>query len=351
MYAPLGTARLKNGSEMQIGVVEAPDAAHAEELSAFLKHKGGVWNWHIDRANAEPLDDLETRFYVGKLEGRVIVNIMTVEADGVGILGHVFTKPERRRLGACQAAMERQMQHFRRRGGRALYLGTGYDSPPYRIYQRNGFRSVAPGLGFMSCFPQPRFAETYFASRPASPRPVRWGDWGPLTALTGLVRADWLRSVLWKMEGPTNFESGFLQLKKQLEEQPEEDYPLRARVLETEEGARVGVGTLAPHPLWKNASLLDIFCHPNFWDQAPALIESLKPSGTVHAYADEASAAKAETLKRAGFAPEARLPNRCRRTIRPESLDRSAEDDAITDAPDATELYADKLDVTAFTRR
>ncbi|HAA73566.1 TPA: hypothetical protein DCE37_00380 [Candidatus Latescibacteria bacterium] len=40
----------------------------------------------------------------------------------VGLFGHVFTKPEERRKGAANALME----DFRQRGGKALYLGTGY---------------------------------------------------------------------------------------------------------------------------------------------------------------------------------------------------------------------------------
>ena len=82
--------------------VTAPDAPHAEEIKQFLGHKPGNYKWHIERCVAEVLDALETRFYVGKLNGAVITNIMTVEYEGVGILGHVFTLPKQRRKGAAK---------------------------------------------------------------------------------------------------------------------------------------------------------------------------------------------------------------------------------------------------------
>lgn len=338
MYRLLGSARLKDGGRLEIGVVEAPDAEHAEEISSFLGHKGGLWEWHIERAVAGPLDDLETRFYVGKFEGGVVSQIMTVESGGVGILGHVFTEPENRRRGACQAVMEAQMSDFEGRGGQALYLGTGFDSPPYHIYKRNGFRSVYPRQGFMSYFADAHFDKRHFTAREASARHVRWGDWGPLTALTGMLKGDWLRSVLWRIEGPSNFEGGFLELKKRLED---ENDSLQARILETADGARVGAASLAPHPVWRGRQMLDVLCHPNFWEQAPALIDALGEGGAVHAYADEASEAKIAALKRAGFKAEARLPRRCRRRLRPDwtprpdwdgMLDEAAEEDAPLDA-------------------
>ena len=82
MYDKLGTVKLKTEERMEVGVITAPDAPHAEEVKQFLGHKGGNWEWHIQRCVIETLDALETRFYVGKLDGRVITNIMTVEHEG-----------------------------------------------------------------------------------------------------------------------------------------------------------------------------------------------------------------------------------------------------------------------------
>jgi GNAT superfamily N-acetyltransferase len=314
MYQMLGGATLKSGQEMEIGVVVAPDDEHAAEIKAFLAHKPPPYDWHIELAVDKRLDDLETYFYVGKLGDRVITNVMTVEHVGVGILGHVYTKPEHRRKGAYDALMGYQMEDFRQRGGRALYLETGFDSPPYHIYRRHGFQSVFPRSGFMSYFAEPDFSHTYFERRPAAAREVRWSDGGPMTALTGVLDGEWLRCVRFRMYGPTNFEGGAIALRQRLDKGE-----LDARVLVTEDGARVGFAILGPDPVWNGVHLLDVFCHPAFRDDADALIQALPPrSGRTLCYADESSEAKIAALERAGFRVEGRMRRHVRRTLRPE---------------------------------
>lgn len=314
MYTRIGEASLKNGASMEIGVVIGPDEEHAAEIAPFLGHKGQPWQRHIEGAVARELDDLETRFYVGKVDDAVITNIMTVEHVGVGILGHVYTTPEKRRLGACNAVMERQMEEFRSRGGRCLYLGTGFDSAPYHIYKRNGFGSVVPRSGTMRYVSEDGFLDSYFAARPTSVREVRWDDWGPLTTLTASHDCDWLRSVAWRMEGPTNFEGGFLDFRERVAEHDDVD----ARVLVTDDGARVGVATLGPHPMWSEARLLDVLCHRNFWSDAGKIVDALPTNGKILTYVDSAAEGKRQALLGLGFATETVLGARVRRTLRPD---------------------------------
>ena len=67
---------------------------------------------------------LETRFYVGKIRGKIIANIMTTKNRGIGTLGPAFTLPEQRQKGACKSVMGHQATDFQGRDGKALYLGT-----------------------------------------------------------------------------------------------------------------------------------------------------------------------------------------------------------------------------------
>ncbi|MDA1190807.1 MAG: hypothetical protein O3A46_03875 [Candidatus Poribacteria bacterium] len=315
MYRKLDTATLKNGAAMEIGVILAPDPDYNDQIRPFLSHKGDPYSHHLDLCVAGEMDDLETYFYVGITDGEIITNIMTVEHDGCGILGHVYTKPESRRLGACGAVMPLQMEDFRRRGGKALYLGTGFDSAPYHIYKRNGFLSVLPRVGMMSYFASDDFAETQFAPRPASARAMRWGDWGPLTTATGIVHGDWLRSVALRMFGPTNFEGGFISLKRRLDNNDGID----ARILVADDGARVGFATLVPDPIWQPVHILDVFCHPNFWDQSAKLIDALHPGDKrLRIHADADSRAKIAAMTAAGFREVARLPKSVRRRLNPD---------------------------------
>jgi len=334
MYRMLGEDRLKTGETLEIGVVLAPDAEHAESITPFLSHKPSPYDEHIRRSLREPLDELETRFYVGKLNGEIITNIMTVEHVGVGILGHVFTAPPHRRKGACDAVMRLQMEDFRRRGGRILHLGTGFDSPPYHIYRRHGFRSVFPRSGFMRYLVSEGVLSAYFRGEDLISRAVRWSDWGPLTAITGALEGEWLRSLRFHLWGPTNFEGGFLGMRRGAE-----SGAYQCRVLETADRTRVAFATLGTDPTWRDTVQLDVLCQSSYWAHIGKLWESFDvPASKIIAYADECSHAKIAALEEIGFRQEARLRGFVRRRLNPRwrplpTADVMDDDSASDDTP------------------
>ncbi|MEM7539760.1 MAG: hypothetical protein AAF639_46820 [Chloroflexota bacterium] len=69
--------------------------------------------------------------------------------------------------------------------------------------------------------------------------------------------------------------------------------------------AVVGLAAWTMHPIWPYTCLLDIYCHPNYWQEAPALLEALLPTlppGLRQvAYADASCLAKLDVLSNAGF--------------------------------------------------
>lgn len=334
MYRILGQSRLKTGDSLEIAVIVAPDAEHADEVTPFLSHKPSPYDEHIRRSLREPLDDLETRFYVGKLNGAIVTNIMTVEHVGVGILGHVYTTPEHRRKGACDAVMRLQMDDFRNRGGRILHLGTGFDSAAYHIYRRNGFQSVYPRSGFMRYVSTNDALSKYFAAGETVSRPARWSDWGPITALTGALDAPWLRSSRFRLSGPTNFEGGFLNMRIGAETEQYE-----CRVLETASESRVAFGTLGADPVWRDVYQFDVLCHAALWERVGDFWRTFRvPSARIVAYADECSDAKIAGLELAGFRHEARLRGFARRRLNPDwrpsaATDVMFDDSAFEDTP------------------
>ena len=302
MYKKRSIQSLKTGESLEIGVVSGPDEAHADQIAPFLQHKGGLCNRHIAKALKEELDELETRFYVGKLRGTIIANIMTVEYNRTGILGHVYTQPEHRRKGACKLVMAEQMKDFRTRGG-MLLLGTGYDSPPYWIYHSFGFRSLAEGSGFMRYATEDDFEAGYFAPGEVEAVEVRWLDWHRLNALFAIREGGFLRRVGRGLYGVSSFEWGFLHLKRDLEE----DATYQAKLLGSERGGVVGCATLAKDPRWhRDVWLLDLFVHPNFASSAGQLLDALDfPEGKIQCYADSRSSEKMRALEQAGFRQEA----------------------------------------------
>jgi len=306
MYQKLAEVSLKSGECMEVGVIQAPDEQYTGKIEPFLGHKGGIWNWHIEECMQRSLDALETSFYIGQIGEQIISNIMIVEYQGVGILGHVFTAPDHRQKGACKGVMQHQMEHFRNRGGRALYLGTGYEGHAYYIYASFGFQSVYPRSGFMRYWAEPDFEGNYFGKSEAHVKPVKWHDWGKLEALIGMVGYDFLRSIEFEIYGPNSFEGGFLRFKHSLETS---DHYLEAHLLETDTEAIVGFLTLVRDQRWRPESyLLDIFVHPDYWGEAKLLLDAVDwPSGKTQCYADEISLAKMECLLQYGFEREAIL--------------------------------------------
>ena len=175
MYTELGVARLKTGEPIRLGAVVAPDAEWAPRLRALLGHKPPVYLYHIERSLLEPLDDLETLYYVGDVDGVPVTVAMVAGGHGAGIFGHVYTVPAWRQRGASGLLHETLAADVRSRGYRALSLGTNPDGHARRIYEAIGFHQVVPGSGDM----------IWRADGQAGPGPgvitvgpARWGDWG-----------------------------------------------------------------------------------------------------------------------------------------------------------------------------
>jgi len=300
MYKQIAEIKLKSGQLMEVGVVITPDINYANELNQFLCHKPDHYKWHIKQCFEKSLDQLETRFYIGKLDGKIVSNIMTTEAGGVGILGHVFTLPSQRRKGACKAIMAHQMEDFLHRKGRLLYLGTGYDSAPYWIYHHFGFRSIYPESGFMKYNVHPDYEKQHFLLSKTSVKKVEWHDWSNLTALTGIVEGVHLRSTIYDIKGPTNFEGGFLRFKKKLETEPNR---YKTLLLQSENGAVVAFANLKTRE--NKHGRLDLFAHPNFWQQTPLLIAEMDlPSGAVLCHTGGKDQERINILEKTGFKQE-----------------------------------------------
>lgn len=307
MVRQLARITLKSGERMQCLVVKEPEENWAADVQRLLVHKNDHVHWHIQRAIAAPLDDLETRFYLGVVNGEAVGNIMTVEHGGIGILGHVFTHPDHRRKGIASRIMSFQMQEFRERNGRGLTLGTGFDSPAYWIYHSNGFRSIVEGSGAMWYWQQPeQLADLWRAPITGNSSPV-WRHWPLVNLLCTQPEGDQLRHAARRLWGQRNFEGDFTKYLRDMEA---ENFPIEARVLENEAGLVVGWATVEDDPLWGGrAGLLDILVHPLAWSSANSLLAALPlPEKPILAYADQNSP-KNDLLHSHGFERQASWPD------------------------------------------
>ena len=307
MYRDLGAMTLKSGAPLRCGVVIGPDPEWHDRLVPFLGHKRPETREQIRRSLAESLDDLETRYYVGCVEDRLITQVMIAVSRRVGILGHVYTLPECRRQGACVALFERMMDDVRARGDRVLVLSTGYDTPPYWIYHRFGFRSIAPGRGQMKWLASPDAETDLFAPATTTPRRLHWGDW-PWVDRLGMQLPtpdeDRPRSALWRLRDFGSLETPFSVFQAHRTE------ATHATAFVAAGGSTVGWAILAPDPTWfGDALLLDFYLHPHFVAQAESLLtELLRPAERpVVAITGEPAGWKRRLLGALGFRAQARI--------------------------------------------
>ncbi|MCW3096071.1 MAG: hypothetical protein JWL77_1689, partial [Chthonomonadaceae bacterium] len=91
MNTTLAVETLRSGEHLTIECVEAPEPTREAQIHPFLGHKPANYRAHIEAALTGQCDALETRFYIGLLNGEMVGNIMTVETGGIGIFGHVHT--------------------------------------------------------------------------------------------------------------------------------------------------------------------------------------------------------------------------------------------------------------------
>ncbi len=318
MRNEIAVETLKTGEALQIECVLTPDTERADQIKPFLGHKPRNYLGHIEAAFAGACDGLETRFYIGLLDGQMVGNVMTVESQGVGILGHVHTRSDQRRKGICQSIMRHQMQDFRDRGGHVLLLGTGYRSPAYHIYESFGFLDWEIGeLGAMR-YDNPAdtgFETRFFAPAPCAPVRAGWRHW-PLAALLAATPAPaYLRSLAMGVWGVTLLEGAYCSYLYRQSNHPE----ARAAVLESDTGAVVALATCLPDERWDGAVwLLDLIAHPMAETAGLAgLLQALPlPEGKVHCYADPRDTQKIAALESVGFHRSAVLPEQFRQKER-----------------------------------
>lgn len=316
MYKKIKDVVLKTGESVELAMITGPDLEWGPRIEHLLGHKGEPWNWQIHQCLSRPDLGLETYCHILSKAGRPIANICTFEAHGVGIFGHVYTVPEERKKGAADFLNQQVMADFTARGGRALYLGTTYDSPAYHIYRKHGFESVEPKSGYMVFTKKgkPAFEKEFFAFTPDSVtvEPLAFKHWPVLPALTMMDHPARLRVLGMNIVSATSTESGSLELMKNA---ADENKPVAAQVAVTQkQQAPVALACWKPDLYFgPRVALLDVFFAPGFETDAvktiQALLLNLPSDRKIVCYADGLWPQKETVLQAAGFTREATLRN------------------------------------------
>ena len=84
-----------------------------------------------------------------------------------------------------------------------------------------------------------------------------------------------------------------------------------AAVLEqTETSAVVGLAASGPDPFWPQTVVVDVYCHPAFWEEAPALLDALEMPRAERwvGYSDASCPRKAQAFSASGYRAVACFP-------------------------------------------
>jgi GNAT superfamily N-acetyltransferase len=284
-----------------LGVVEAPDATWAPRLRHLLGHKPPIYRYHIERSLTEPLDALQTLYYVG-LVGEVPVTVaMVAGAHGAGVYGHVYTVPEWRQRGASTLLHEAVAADTRARGYRALSLGTDPRGHARRLYEGIGYRPVLPGRGDMIW----RADDGSAAGPPREPSavgPARWDDWGWVSEATcppPEPGEELPRSILFGVRDAGHVEAGYVAVMR-------DGPPL---VVLRSGRAAVGWAAVLPEAARAlGAAGLEFYVRPGFREEAERLLDALAwPERAVVTAVAGGPGYRARALAAHGFRPVAAL--------------------------------------------
>jgi GNAT superfamily N-acetyltransferase len=144
-----------------------PDAEPSEvRVEEMTRPDSAFWPWYRDslrefgmalseevldqmvRRTREVLLPAGLRWFVGHLEGRPAGYASLISLQGVGYLDNVVTVPELRRRGVAAACVAAAVRTGTEAGDRLVFLLAERDGSPQRLYERMGFRTVAPVESF-----------------------------------------------------------------------------------------------------------------------------------------------------------------------------------------------------------
>lgn len=310
MYRKLRDVTLRSGEEAELGILTGPDEEWGRKVRHLLGHKGEIWCWQIGECLFNAASGIESRFYLLSRQGVPFANVSTFENLGIGTFGHVYTQPEHRRKGAADLLHGCQMEDFKARGGRALYLGTVYGSHAYRLYETHGFQGCEPGSGAMFYFAkgQEAFEAEVFAPGPATPARLEFKHSALLPALAMMKHPAKIRILGMGVNRVVSTEGGALSyLNSMARGETSHDAWI---ALSNQSRVPVAIACRAPEASFGNhVDLLDVFAAPGHEAQVPGLLGSLAldPARKAVCYVDGSWAAKRDLLAQAGFQRETTL--------------------------------------------
>ena len=118
-------------------LVIPPAPERWKAVQDLLGHKGPLWLEDIELRIKEGVPDSRDAFAVVANGGQLVANTCINRRDDLGLLGHVFTRPEFRGRGLAHEVMRTALAWFDMTGGKWAFLGCRAELVPR--FQQFGF--------------------------------------------------------------------------------------------------------------------------------------------------------------------------------------------------------------------
>ncbi len=118
-----------------------PAPARWPALHDLFSHKGPPWTTDIENRFLAGVGGAQDVYAVLPEAGRFMAGACVNKCGELGVLGHCYTRPERRRRGYARRLIEALLAWFDMRGGRWLMLTTTGDLAE-AVYAKFGFRTL-----------------------------------------------------------------------------------------------------------------------------------------------------------------------------------------------------------------
>jgi GNAT superfamily N-acetyltransferase len=295
--------------------------AQVQQLLELLRHKGSPWLEDLQRRLSGTGPGARDFFYVAWGDDQLIGHAWYTVAPGhprLGVLGHLFTRPDRRRQGVARRLLTQLLTDFRERDGALMQLFT---STPHSLglYEQLGFESICAGAvyhdtdWYLRCpAPTSALVAQLLAAPGCARRRLTDAD---LPAYCLLYNVEHRTVIKDRAQGIG------LGLEAELAFIPTLGAIAGGRgacvVLENSE-MLVGAATLmrSPLPYESHVGLFDVYLHPAYHDQLSDLSQACLAArlelGVELVYAVAADDAKCRQLTELGLAPWGDLPEHYR---------------------------------------
>jgi len=262
-------------------------------------------------------------FFIGEINGNIVGSVWyctPAKCKEIAYMGEVFTEKEHRQKGIATNLLDVMIDFFRKNGGRVIYVTNLCPRAPHQIYRKMGFQPYGygqqsyGGIVRLTVDEAPRdFDRDYYRYDPnVSIRSVDWGDLPHFIALLNYPHPWTVRAYNFGLIGYAVFDElgrAFMSFMKTLK---------RGNIcLVLEDSSHRAVGTAYSSSLQVAAQshvrTADFLVHPNYFEEAPQLLEMLEDKLSdakiekLQVYASARDNSKIEILRFCEFEKEATL--------------------------------------------